>query len=210
MQLPVAGPSLRLSPSTPDSRWHCMILVRIPRGPIRVDCVRIVERARDESLDGKHRSDPSTGKYLGYQWFDPTPYSAPAVGTFGNCPAQGPVRGPGYGDVDLSIQKNFPFTETMKLQFRADFLNAFNRVNLNTPATALGDTMGLVNTSIRPTCHPILPEVLLLIWLVLWGRCSPASAPFSMSRLRYPVLGLALFYAVPRHSAASHKASACQ
>ena len=38
----------------------------------------------------------------------------------------------------------------MKLQFRTDFLNAFNRVNLNTPATALGDNMGLVNTSSDP------------------------------------------------------------
>jgi Carboxypeptidase regulatory-like domain len=99
---------------------------------------------------GRQVSVDSTGKYLGYQWFDPSPYSAPAVGTFGNCPAQGPVRGPGYGDVDLSIQKNFPLTETMKLQFRTDFLNAFNRVNLNTPATALGDNMGLVNTSSDP------------------------------------------------------------
>ena len=90
----------------------------------------------------------SGGKYIGYQWFDPTPYSAPAVGTFGNCPAQGPVRGPGYGDVDLSVQKNFVFTERVKLQFRSDFLNAFNRVNLNAPAsTALGDNMGVINTS---------------------------------------------------------------
>ncbi len=92
----------------------------------------------------------SGGKYIGYQWFDPTPYTAPAVGTFGNCPAQGPVRGPGYGDVDLSLQKDFTFTETVKLQFRSDFLNAFNRVNLNTPATALGTNMGLVNTSNSP------------------------------------------------------------
>jgi Carboxypeptidase regulatory-like domain len=92
----------------------------------------------------------ANGKYLGYQWFDASPYSAPAVGTFGNCPAQGPVRGPGYGDLDLSLQKNFLFTEAIRLQFRADFLNAFNRVNLNTPATALGDNMGLVNTSSDP------------------------------------------------------------
>ncbi len=98
---------------------------------------------------GRRAVVDSTGKYLGYQWFDPTPYSA-AVGTFGNCPAQGPVRGPGYGDVDLSLQKNFLFTENVKLQFRSDFLNAFNRVNLNTPATSLGDTLGLVNTSSDP------------------------------------------------------------
>jgi hypothetical protein len=92
----------------------------------------------------------SAGKYIGYQWFDPTPYSAPSVGSFGNCPAQGPVRGPGYGDVDLSLQKDFTFTERVKLQFRSDFLNAFNRVNLNSPASALGDNMGVVNTSNSP------------------------------------------------------------
>ena len=92
----------------------------------------------------------SGGKYLGYQWFDPTPYSAPAVGTFGNCPAQGPVRGPGYGDLDLSLQKNFLFTESVKLQFRGDFLNAFNRVNLNSPSTSLGTNMGLVSSSSDP------------------------------------------------------------
>jgi hypothetical protein len=96
------------------------------------------------------QADVVGGQYLGYQWFDPTPYTAPAVGTFGNCPAQGPVRGPGYADLDLSLQKNFVFTESVKLQFRADFLNAFNRVNLNTPTTSLGDTMGLINTSSDP------------------------------------------------------------
>lgn len=96
---------------------------------------------RQPALDG--------GKYVGYQWFDPTPYTASTSG-FGNCPAQGPVRGPGYGDVDLSVQKDFLLTERVKLQFRSDFINAFNRVNLNSPATALGDNMGLVNSSSDP------------------------------------------------------------
>ena len=53
-------------------------------------------------------------------------------------------------DLDLSLQKDFHITETMKFQFRADFLNTLNRVNLNAPATALGDNMGLVNTSQDP------------------------------------------------------------
>jgi hypothetical protein len=95
--------------------------------------------------------DPTTGAFLGYQWFDPTAYSAASVGEFGNCPAQGPIRGPGYADVDLSLQKDFHITEAMKFQFRADFVNAFNHVNLNTPSsTALGSGMGLINTSQDP------------------------------------------------------------
>jgi hypothetical protein len=94
--------------------------------------------------------DSSTGAYTGYQYFDPTPYSKAPVGQFGNCPAQGPVRGPGYADVDLSLQKDFHVTERMKFQFRADFLNAFNRVNLNAPTTSLGGSLGLINSSQDP------------------------------------------------------------
>jgi hypothetical protein len=95
--------------------------------------------------------DSTNGKYSGYQWFDNSGFTATGPEQFGSCPAQGPVRGPGFGDVDLSLQKNFPITETTKIQFRADFLNAFNRVNLNAPATSCcGGTMGLINTSQDP------------------------------------------------------------
>jgi hypothetical protein len=109
----------------------------------------------------KNAFDSSGTKYIGYQWFDPAPYAdTNNTEGFGNCPAQGPVRGPGYFDTDLGVQKNFPFTETMRLQFRADFLNAFNRVNLNAPSTGvpLGSTggatanfgLGVVNSSQAP------------------------------------------------------------
>jgi hypothetical protein len=53
--------------------------------------------------------------------------------------------------LDLSLQKDFHITEAMRFQFRADFVNAFNHVNLNTPSsTALGPSMGLINTSQDP------------------------------------------------------------
>ena len=70
-----------------------------------------------------------------YQWFSNTnnTFTPEAAGTFGTCPAQGPVIGPRYVDVDLSLQKNFPFGESKRLQFRADFLNAFNHPNLAAP-----------------------------------------------------------------------------
>jgi Carboxypeptidase regulatory-like domain len=97
----------------------------------------------------KNRFD--SGSFIGYQWFDPTAYSSAPIGQFGNCPAQGPIRGPGYADVDLSLQKDFHITETMKFQFRTDFVNAFNHVNLNAPDTSVGSTtMGLINTSQDP------------------------------------------------------------
>jgi hypothetical protein len=101
-----------------------------------------------KTLGRQNAFDPTTGAYIGYQWFDASPYSLPTNAEgFGNCPAQGPVRGPGYADVDLSVQKNFRITEKVSVQFRGDFLNAFNRVNLNGPATAFGGNMGLIGSS---------------------------------------------------------------
>ena len=66
-------------------------------------------------------------------WFNPNFVTQPAPGTFGNCPAQGPIIGPGYSNVDIGLQKNFLFTESKRLQFRADFLNAFNHPNFGYP-----------------------------------------------------------------------------
>ena len=77
---------------------------------------------------------------VGIQWFDPGAFSNPSPGSFGSCPSQGPVIGPGYFDADLSLQKNIPISESMRFQFRADFLNVFNHPNFNAPDTGLGDT----------------------------------------------------------------------
>jgi hypothetical protein len=76
---------------------------------------------------------------VGLQWFDPGAFTNPAPGTFGSCPSQGPVIGPGYFDADLSLQKNIPVSESMRFQFRVDFLNVFNHPNFNAPDTSLGD-----------------------------------------------------------------------
>src|SRR5208282_50821 len=78
-------------------------------------------------------SYPKTVSVQGIQWFSPSAFTAPAAGTFGDCPAQGPAIGPGYVDADISMQKNFPISETMKFQFRTDFLNAFNNPNFAVP-----------------------------------------------------------------------------
>lgn len=66
------------------------------------------------------------GGGTGYiQWFDTSNISDPADNTFGTC-GVGNVRGPRYANVDLSLHKGFLFTETKKLEFRFEALNAFN------------------------------------------------------------------------------------
>jgi hypothetical protein len=68
---------------------------------------------------------------------------------FGTCAVQlGGLRGPHYTDVDLSIHKDFQITERFKVQFRTDFINAFNHVQANALNMGLG-SMGQV-TSAQP------------------------------------------------------------
>jgi hypothetical protein len=85
----------------------------------------------------------------GVQWFTNNGnFTTPAVGTFGNCaPQLGGLRGPHYTDVDLSLHKNFLLTERFRLQFRTDFINAFNHVQLNAPDMNLGSTMGQITAA---------------------------------------------------------------
>jgi hypothetical protein len=61
------------------------------------------------------------------QWINPSPsnVSVPAPNTFGTC-GVGNVRGPAYANVDLSLHKSIPFTESKRLEFRFEALNAFN------------------------------------------------------------------------------------
>jgi hypothetical protein len=94
-------------------------------------------------------SSPGVG---GFQWFtNQGNFSAPGVGEFGNCPDQlGYLRTPHYTDVDFSIHKDFQLTERFKLQFRSDFINAFNHVQANAPYPwDLGPSLGQV-TSAQP------------------------------------------------------------
>ena len=90
--------------------------------------------------------DPSNGKFMGFQWFDPASYGPAVPGTFGTC-GVGTVRGPGLSTADLSIQKEFPLSELKRLEFRAEFFNATNTPILNSPNNFLASDLGLIDRS---------------------------------------------------------------
>jgi hypothetical protein len=55
-------------------------------------------------------------------------------------------NGPGLADLDASLFKTTQVTETVRLQFRAEFFNVLNHVNLGTPnATVFSN--GAINAS---------------------------------------------------------------
>jgi outer membrane receptor protein involved in Fe transport len=69
-------------------------------------------------------------------YLNPSSFSLPAIGTFGTL-GKGVFRGPGLANVDMGFFKNFPIRERFRFQFRAEFFNLFNRVNLNDPTNSV-------------------------------------------------------------------------
>jgi len=75
----------------------------------------------------------------GVQWFNPSAYIAPPPWQWGNAERNG-VFGPGSWNWDIGVQKAFAITESSRLQFRGDFLDAFNHFNLGSPSSTIADT----------------------------------------------------------------------
>ena len=72
------------------------------------------------------------------RWFDTSVFSQPAAFTFGNSSARiHDLRAHGVQNFDLSLFKEFKTTEKLKVQFRVEALNAFNRVQFSGPNTSV-------------------------------------------------------------------------
>jgi hypothetical protein len=86
------------------------------------------------------------------RWFNTAAFKENAPGTFGTL-GRNVLRGPGLATFDLSAFKNFPmpYAESHKLEFRAEFFNVFNRVNLNNPNTTFTSNLfGRITTAGDP------------------------------------------------------------
>jgi hypothetical protein len=70
-------------------------------------------------------------------WFDTTCFVVPAQNTFGSAGINY-LYGPGTKNVDFGLYKDFPFGENRFVQFRAEFYNGFNNVNLGYPNATIG------------------------------------------------------------------------
>jgi hypothetical protein len=57
------------------------------------------------------------------------------------------VRGPGLREADVSLQKEFVFSESKRLEFRTELFNVTNTPILNAPGNFLGGGLGLINSS---------------------------------------------------------------
>ncbi|MGH9453263.1 MAG: TonB-dependent receptor, partial [Terriglobia bacterium] len=84
------------------------------------------------------------------EWFNTAALVNPAQFTFGNL-GRNSLRADWSRNVDLSLFREFPFSESKSLEFRAEFFNAFNNVVYGTPDSTIGDpafgkVTGIANT----------------------------------------------------------------
>ena len=67
-----------------------------------------------------------------YDWFDTSCFTAPGINQIGNS-GFNILRGPTLRNWDLTLGKSWNFSETRRLQFRTEFLNAFNQTAFGLP-----------------------------------------------------------------------------
>jgi hypothetical protein len=86
------------------------------------------------------------------QYFNTRAFEQPGPFTFGSAPRTLPnLRGPGYFTTNLSLQRDFNFTENARLQIRAEAFNVFNRANFKIPGTTLGAAgFGIITSAEDP------------------------------------------------------------
>jgi hypothetical protein len=79
-------------------------------------------------------------------WFDVTAFTAPAPYTYGNS-GRDILFGPGRTNFDLSLFKDFPIREQVKMQFRAESFNVFNHPQFGLPGGSIGSASAPVISS---------------------------------------------------------------
>jgi hypothetical protein len=86
---------------------------------------------RPDVIADTHVSNPTI-----HEWFNTGAFAFAPYGTFGTAPRFfSNLRGPRYQNWDTSLMKNWPFKESMRIQFRAELYNTFNHANFYTPNT---------------------------------------------------------------------------
>jgi len=75
---------------------------------------------------------PSGFKQTVQTWYNPAAFATPAPYTFGNV-GRNTLRGPKLNNFDFALLKNFRLTESKSVQFRSEFFNIANNVNLAPP-----------------------------------------------------------------------------
>ncbi|MET0626161.1 MAG: carboxypeptidase regulatory-like domain-containing protein [Pyrinomonadaceae bacterium] len=81
---------------------------------------------------------------------NPAAFAIPAAGEFGDL-SRNALRGPSFWQADLIFNKRIPLTERVKLEFRTEVFNIFNKTNFALPSSTLN--VGLPSLTFNTTAN---------------------------------------------------------
>jgi hypothetical protein len=102
-------------------------------------CQGVWNACRPDLVLGKNPQDAPSGGRSPDHWFDTSAVAPPASLTGGNLGLQTNTSPP-TRSLDMSLFKDFPFTERWRLQFRAEAFNVANTAQYSTPDNNLQDS----------------------------------------------------------------------
>jgi hypothetical protein len=137
-------------------------LVRLPLGGWQLSAIIHLQSGFYYSVTGSTLIGTRLADYIGGPavlpnpgangWINPAAFAAAPQGRWGLA-GPGDVEGPGMQIYDLSITRFFNLRREgkMTLRFRADFMNAFNNVNFESPATTVTSSgFGTISSAYPP------------------------------------------------------------
>jgi hypothetical protein len=82
------------------------------------------------------------------EWINPAAFAVPAAGMFGNL-GRNAFRAPRISALNLAMAKDIAFTERLRIRFRADAFNVFNRAMYGAPNADISQAnFGVITTTI--------------------------------------------------------------
>jgi len=86
---------------------------------------------------------PGVNPFLdsGRLFLNPAAFATPAPGQFGNL-RRGALHGPNFNQLDFTVTKYFPVTESANVEFRMELFNILNHPNFANPPATLPNALG--------------------------------------------------------------------
>ena len=99
------------------------------------DVQSLVVSERPNLIGNPYAGDCPNGSRVGTPscWFNPSAFALPPPGQFGDA-GRNSLRGPGFVQFDLALQKPFQVTEGKKIMFGVEAYNLFNHPNFAVPS----------------------------------------------------------------------------
>ncbi|HMG01711.1 MAG TPA: hypothetical protein VK596_01175, partial [Edaphobacter sp.] len=119
------------------------VVITVPNNTNLPGIGAVANRVHDAHLKSGQNPD---------NWFDTTAYAIPAAYTTGNGNRNEPnLRGPMYGNWDMSLNRKQKFGEKAVFELRFEAFNAFNNRNLGAPDGSItSGTFGKITSSNQP------------------------------------------------------------